>query len=147
MQFKDLLNNIKKLNDKSDKVIRLYENKWYRIAATSNLSSSPSAFILKMGTNYANKAPMCLILGGVTAYTSAKISELTKVIHDGSTKHIDKIRIQRSSDSTIFYLDVHYSLSNLTNDLYLNFLEKDKFWRFTDSNEVIEYETKVEISL
>lgn len=146
MQVKDILNSIKRLNNKSDKTVTLYTNKWYRIAVAEITTSIPTACILKVGTGYGNQAPMTDILAIVTSHTTGNIEELAKRLHSTS-KHIDKVRIQIKENPRTFYIDVHYNLSNLTNNLYLNFLGKDNYWKFTDSNEVTEYETVAEISL
>ena len=144
--FKNILQNLKKLNDKSDKSVDLFENGWYRIAKTTG-SSRPKAIICKIGTTYNYQEPMSSIIAITTAYQSANLEALCTVLHSSSSKHIDKIRVQNNSADNTFYIDIHYSLTNLENTAYVNFLSSDSYWKVTDNNEVTEYDTVAEISL
>lgn len=146
LPIKKILENLKKLNDKSDRQIDLYENGWYRIAKTTG-SSRPNAIICKIGTTYNYQAPMSSIIAVTTAYQSANLEALCTVLHSSSSKHIDKIRVQNNSADNTFYIDIHYSLTNLENTAYVNFLSNDSYWKVTDNNEVTEYDTVAEISL
>ena len=144
MIVKKILNYIK---SREDKTIRLYENKWYRIAEAKITNQDvATASIIKIGTNYSNQAPMTVVIGFATAYSSTEITEIVKKLHS-TVKHIDKIRIQYNSNTKTFYLDIHYNLSNLSNNCYINFLGKDSFWKFTDDNTVTEYTTVAELNL
>lgn len=143
MIVKKILNYIK---SREDKIIRLYENGWYRVAEAKLDSNIPTAALVKIGTRYDNQAPLCFIAGIATAHTSAQLEEIVKKLHS-TVKHIDKVRVQYNSSTKTFYLDIHYNLSNLSNNCYINFLGKDSFWKFTDDNTVTEYTTVAELDL
>lgn len=121
---------------------------WYRIAKTKTISSgNPKGAICKIGTSYNYREPFCSIIAITTAYQAASIENLCTTLYNSNSKHIDKIRIQFDSESKVFYLDVHYSLTNLDNTLYINFLSKDTYFEFTNSPEVTEYDTVAEVNL
>ena len=147
MQAKQEMEAIKALSNKKDKEIVLSENKWYRIAETEIQGNDilPTSSILKVGTNYASSSPICLILGLTTAFNKANIEELTSY-KLGGTNHADKARVQFDSTNKKFFFDIHYAI-NLENKLLLNFLTRDFYWKFSNNNNAIEYETVVEINL
>ena len=148
LPIKKILENLKKLNDKSDTQIDLYENGWYRIAKTRELRKSfPKALICKIGTGYNHQPPMNTIIAVTTSHQIANIEKLCTILTNSTSKHIDKIRVQYDSANNIYYLDIHYSLTNLENTAYINFIARDEHWEFTDTNDVIEYDTIEEISL
>lgn len=133
----------------------LYGQRWYRIAKASiyNTRFSPpvngaTGCIIKLGTSWNNRSPMVVLLSIVTTNSVASIVKINDAFVSTSTKHFDKVRIQYDSENQIFYLDVNYNLSNLTNYLYANIVAEDEYWELLEDTTInTEYDTVVTLTL
>lgn len=138
------------LKNSKEKHIELRQNGWYRITfakAEKEGAIIPTASQIKIATKWGNQAPMTCIFNVLTAHTKASITEVAKLQYYNTNKHIDKIRIQYDENTKTFYIDIHYTLTNLLNELFTSIISSDTFWMLSDTNEVTEYTTVAELNL